>query len=59
MSHLCLPAVTGSDYERAVMTLMEATGQERDQVVSALRSSYNNPDRAFEYLLTVSAEGSV
>jgi len=43
--------VTGDAYQQAVNNLVEM-GFEKDQVIKAMRASFNNPDRAAEYLMT-------
>jgi len=43
--------VLGEEYNRMVAQLQDM-GYEKPQVEAALRASYNNPDRAVEYLLT-------
>lgn len=45
--------VTGNEYEGMISSIC-SMGFERDQVVMALEASYNNPERAIEYLCNVS-----
>lgn len=48
----CVSPCVGSEFEAMVANLMNL-GFEHDQVVRALRASFNNPDRAAEYLFSV------
>jgi UV excision repair protein RAD23 len=45
--------LSGEQLQASINNMIEM-GFPRDQVMQALRASYNNPDRAVEYLMTVS-----
>lgn len=51
-SILLLRLVTGTHFETAIQNMMEM-GFPREQCMNAMRASFNNPDRAVEYLMTV------
>jgi len=44
--------VTGNELEAMTQNIVEM-GFPREEVVRALRASFNNPNRAVEYLMTV------
>jgi hypothetical protein len=49
--------VSGSNLEQTIQQILDMGGGtwERDMVVRALRAAYNNPERAIDYLYSVSS----
>lgn len=49
--------VAGNNFEGAIQQILDMGGGtwDRDTVVRALRAAYNNPERAVEYLYSVSS----
>ena len=49
--------VSGSNLEQTIQQILDMGGGtwERDTVVRALRAAYNNPERAIDYLYSVSS----
>jgi len=48
-----IDVVAGPALQQAIAGMVEM-GFEREQVLKALKASFNNPDRAVEYLMSVS-----
>lgn len=48
--------VAGNNFEEAIQQILDIGGGswDRDTIVRALRAAYNNPERAIEYLYSVS-----
>jgi UV excision repair protein RAD23 len=44
-------SVVGADYDAAVQRIMDL-GYSKEEVVAAMKASFNNPDRAVEYLFS-------
>jgi hypothetical protein len=55
---MLIRSVAGPALQQAVSGMTEM-GFEREQVLRALKASFNNPDRAVEYLMSVSQGGDL
>jgi UV excision repair protein RAD23 len=56
-SHAASNLVSGSNLEQTIQQILDMGGGtwDRDTVVRALRAAYNNPERAIDYLYSVSS----